>query len=378
MSAIRDISDRKQAEQKFRSLLESAPDAMVIVDRSGHIAIVNGQAERLFGYPRSELLGQPIEVLVPTGDQAGHPEHRARFFADPNFRPMGAGLALRARRRDGTEFPVEISLSPLQTEEGTLVSASIRDITERRRVEAALLEQNDALERASRAKDSFLATMSHELRTPLNAIIGFTGLLLMKLHGPLTADQERQLSMVQSSGKHLLSLINDLLDLARIESGHVELQLEPVAIKPVIDEVLATLQPMATAKRLVLRAEGVDPASRVMADARGLQQILLNLVNNGIKYTAAGHVKVAVPTGPDDPSVRFVVEDTGPGISPQDRARLFEAFVQVGDVRQRKSESSGLGLHLSRKLAELMQGHIEVDSEVGQGSRFTLTLQRAR
>jgi PAS domain S-box-containing protein len=219
LSAIRDISQRQQAEQKFRSLLESAPDAMVIVDRNGQIAIVNGQTERLFGYPRAELLGQPIEVLVPSRYHAAHPGHRARFFGDPKFRPMGAGFALLARRRDGSEFPVEISLSPLQTEEGTLVSASIRDISERRRVEAALQEQNEALARANLAKDSFLAAMSHELRTPLNAIIGFTGLLLMKLHGPLTADQERQLTMVQSSGKHLLSLINDLLDLARIESG---------------------------------------------------------------------------------------------------------------------------------------------------------------
>jgi protein-histidine pros-kinase len=378
MSAIRDISERRQAEQRFRSLLESAPDAMVIVDREGRIAIVNGQAERLFGYARAELLEQPIEILVPMRDQAAHPEHRARFFADPKVRPMGAGLALQARRRDGSEFPVEISLSPLHTAEGTLVSASIRDITERRRVEAALQEQNEALERANRAKDSVLATMSHELRTPLNAIIGFTGLLLMKLHGPLTADQERQLAMVQSSGKHLLSLINDLLDLARIESGKVELQLEPVACQPVLQEVVSSLQPMASAKQLALLLEPVDAELRVHADPRALQQIVLNLTNNAIKFTTTGQVRVAARLAPGDAAwVHLSVEDTGAGISQADLARLFEAFTQVGDMAQRKNEGTGLGLHLSRKLADLMGGHIEVTSTLGRGSCFTLTLRRA-
>ena len=212
-----------------RALLEAAPDAMIVTDRLGHILFANGQTERLFGYARAELLGQPIEVLVPARFARRHPDHRDRFMGDPHLRPMGAGLDLFGRRRDGSEFPVEISLSPLTTPEGLIVMSAVRDITDRKRLEENIRRQNRALEaqnrqiqEASRLKSEFLANMSHELRTPLNSIIGFAELLVDGRVGAL-ADQHREfLGDILTSAQHLLRLINDVLDLAKVEAGKME------------------------------------------------------------------------------------------------------------------------------------------------------------
>ncbi|WP_374565321.1 PAS domain-containing sensor histidine kinase [Ideonella sp.] len=381
VTQLRTRRDAQLLEARYRELLDSMPDAVVVVNEVGRVALVNRQAEAMFGYQARELVGGPLEMMLPERFRPGHGRHRERYMSRPHTRPMGQGLDLYGRRKSGEEFPVEISLSPLRTDVGQFGLSAIRDISERRRVERALEEKNLELERANKAKDRFLATMSHELRTPLNAIIGFTGILLMRLPGPLTLDQDKQLNMVQSSGKHLLSLINDLLDLAKIDSGGMQMHLVPIDCNALVEEVVTTLGPSASSKGLQLQTRLPAGEVMVMADRRALQQILINLANNAIKFTERGRVEVYVEQGlgaDGAPRVVLGVADTGVGMSADDLAQLFQAFTQVGDSSKRASiEGSGLGLYLCRKLAELQGSTIEVSSEPGVGSRFWLSLMGA-
>ena len=374
---LRVRQDTTTVATRYGTLLNSTPDAIIIVNDIGRIVLANVHAEALFGYDASALLGQPIEVLLPERFQHRHVAHRTGYFDHPRTRPMGAGLELYGRRRNGEEFPVEISLSPLETDKGRFGMSAIRDISERKRFEKALHDQNVALERASRAKDRFLASMSHELRTPLNAIIGFTSLLLMRLPGPLTADQEKQLEAVRASGRHLLALINDLLDVARIESGHVQLSMEPVICQDVVREVVTSLELAAQAKGLTIDTDLPLTEVIVQTDRRALHQILLNLGNNAVKYTHTGRICLAVSQQQHDGSTvtRLSVIDTGPGIPAAEQPKLFQAFSQVSRPDAHLIEGTGLGLYLCQQLAHLLGGRIEMHSVEGEGSRFTLHLE---
>ncbi|HTX59102.1 MAG TPA: ATP-binding protein [Verrucomicrobiae bacterium] len=375
---MRSEIERWPAFERFRGLLESAPDAMMIVDREGRILLANAQSDQLFGYDADELRELRVEDLIPERLRGIHPGHRREFFLSPRVRPMGADLELLGMRKDGSEFPVEISLGPIETEDGTVVSVAIRDTSDRRRIQQALREKNVELERASLAKDRFLAGMSHELRTPLNAIIGFTGTLLMQLPGPLTQEQEEQLRIVQSSARHLLSLINDILDLAKIESGKVDLHFEPVHVGEVVNEVAMALRSLAHERGLGLGVTVPDAASLLNTDRRALRQILINLTNNAIKYTESGsvHIDVAETRREGRDALDFSVVDTGVGIDDEARERIFEAFVQLDQSTTRRFDGAGLGLYLSRQLAHLLGGELSLASEPGKGTTFTLSLPK--
>jgi protein-histidine pros-kinase len=366
MSAVRDITDRKKAEQKFRGLLESAPDAMVIVARNGRIALVNSQLERLFGYPREELLGQSVDCLVPARYRGHHERHRTGFFSQPRARAMGAGLELYGQRRDGSEFPVEISLSPLETEEGLFVSGAIRDATERRRFEQTLQD-------ASRLKSEFLATMSHELRTPLNGIIGFSEFLIDEKAGALNARQKEYLTDVLASGRHLLRLINDVLDLSKIEAGRMDIVAERFDLASAVDEVCGVVSPIARSKSISLVRHVSEEVAQVILDRHRFVQILYNLLSNAIKFTnTAGEVNLSLDREGD--MLRLQVRDTGIGISPENLQKLFLEFQQLDSGTGRRHDGTGLGLVLTKRLSELQHGSVRVESEVGKGSVFTVQL----
>jgi len=362
--------------ETYRSIVESAPDAMVVVDSDGRVVLVNAQTEELFGYTRDELLEETIERLIPLRFRERHVDHRTEYENDRRVRPMGAGLQLLGLRKNGVEFPVEISLSPIATNGVSYTAAAIRDVTDRKRLEKELMQKNEDLVNASVAKDRFLAGMSHELRTPLNAVIGFTGTLLMKLPGPLTDEQTDQLRIVQSNARHLLSLIDDVLDLAKIESGKVELHLEPVIVQDVVDEVVESIRGSAYAKSLQLQVDVPHEAVRIVTDRRALRQIVTNLTGNAVKYTETGSIQVELLTGSSEGQTfaELRVRDTGIGIDPNDIARLFAPFERIDSATARKAGGAGLGLHLSRRFAELLGGRLECTSEPGKGSTFTLIL----
>jgi signal transduction histidine kinase len=313
-----------------------------------------------------------IEVNLLAKNGRRTPFYVTGFRLEVDGRPcmLGIGIDITARMKAEKALSIEV-VQRRQAEVALLVTLDNLEfkVTERTRDLAAA---NERLQELDRLKSEFLATMSHELRTPLNSIIGFTGILRQGLAGPMNEEQKKQLGMVHSSARHLLGLINDLLDLSRIESGKMELFVEDFAVADLVKEVVQSLAPQIAQKNLRMETSIDQPTLKMRADRKKCFQILLNLANNAVKFTAAGRVTVQVSS--DSEAVRFLVTDTGIGIKSESLTHLFEAFRQVDGSARRVYEGTGLGLYLSKQLARILGGNITVESEFGIGSRFTLVL----
>ncbi len=380
LAAIIDISERKKAEERFRLVVEAAPNAMVMVGKDGKMVLVNSQAEKLFGYERAEMLGRPIEMLVPARFRRDHPASRDAFFGAPRTRSMGSGRELFGVRKDGSEVPVEIGLNPLDTREGAFVLASIIDITERKRAEderrksRELEEENLRIAAANRLKSQFLANMSHELRTPLNAVIGFGEILHDEKAGPLLPAQKEYLGDILTSSRHLLQLLNDVLDLAKLESGKMSFSPEDLSLAAVVAEVRGVLSGMAEKKGVRFAVELSPAVDRVRLDPARLKQVLYNYLSNALKFTSEGGL-VTIRTAPEAPGFfRLEVEDTGVGIPGADFHRLFIEFQQLEHPLTKKQGGTGLGLALTKRIVEAQGGRVGVRSEAGRGSVFHAVL----
>jgi PAS domain S-box-containing protein len=379
--------------KRLSLLLESLPDAIFEVDAGGRIVLANTEAERMFERSRDELLGLQVEALIPQRFLRNHVSHRERYGAHPVRRPMGAGLDLFAVRKDGTEFAVDINLSPLEGVEAGRVLCVIRDVSPRRATEekikvlnhnlerrsselaaanAELSQQNREVERANRLKSEFLASMSHELRTPLNTILGFSELLSEEHAGILNDKQKRFVTHIQGDANHLLELINDILDLSKIEAGRLELRLEPFAMAVAVAEVLTSIRPLAAAKNIAVDSD-VNTNLMLQADRLRFKEILYNLLSNAIKFTPAGG-RIWIESTVERGSIRFLVGDTGIGIAEQDQREIFESFRQASVTTKGVREGTGLGLAITKRLVEHHGGKIWVESEPGKGSRFSFTL----
>jgi|CXWL01.1.fsa_nt_gi PAS domain S-box-containing protein len=389
LASIVNITARKQAEVQFHQVVESAPSGMLVANQDGVITLVNAQVERYFGYDRQELIGQPVEILIPERFRPQHPGQRTGFFHQPTARAMGTYRELFGRRKDGSEFPLEIGLNPIKTPEGLQVLASIVDITARKQTEArleqaardlearnhALAEANHAALAATRAKSEFLATMSHEIRTPMNAIVGMAELLQ---ETPLTSEQANYVGRFSRAAASLMDLINAILDLSKIEAGYMALETVPFDLSHLVDTTAELMAGKATAQKLeLLVLVHPDVPQGVVGDPTRLNQVLVNLVSNAIKFTESGHVLITVEPAPDRSTThafRFSVSDTGIGIPPDKLQTIFEPFTQVDSSTTRKYGGTGLGLRISQHLVQLMGGRLEVTSTVGVGTTFSFTI----
>lgn len=410
---VADITDGKLAgealqvsEEKYRMLTQTALDAVVTVGSGGRILFWNNSAEKMFGYATEEAIGKEVtKLIVPTRYRETILSGLKRLSETGTGSVTSRIVEATALRKDGTEFPVEFSVASMGVKGEWQLVAIARDGTERIQATQVLQEKNKqldaqneelesqreelvaqqhelmektkALDVASQAKSEFLAKMSHELRTPLNAVIGFSELMLDGVLGEINDEQKQCLGDILNSGQHLLDLINDVLDLSKVEAGRMELKLESLNVADVIDEVVESVKPMLGNNRHKLKVSVDKQLPEIHADKIRLRQILLNLLSNAIKFTSPGG-DLGVEAHKEGDWCQVTVFDNGIGIRKEDQEYIFEAFVQIDALADREKEGTGLGLALAKQFVEASGGRIWAESDYGKGSKFIFTIPLAR
>lgn len=359
-------ASRSGAEGKsiFRDLLESAPDGLVIVNAEGTIVMVNVMAERLFGYDRSQLLGQSVEILLPERLAGMHSAFRSGFMANPEPRSVGQRNPLWGRRRDGAEFPVEIALSPLKTDEGTLVSAYVRDVTARL----------DAQGEADRVKEDFFATVSHELRTPLTSMIGY-GELMQDLE-TLSPQGERFLSVILRSAERELRMVEDLLTLVATEGAELAINPARIDLVPVVRDAVSLVEPRCIEHGLALSLELPDDSVPILGDVDRLHQALGTLLSNAVKFSRPDS-SLQVLMRVTDNQAHIDVIDIGPAVAGAQPGQSFEAEGSAGATYEKRVRGVGIGLTITLAIMDAHRGRIEVLSDDEDSSVFRVILPLA-
>jgi PAS domain S-box-containing protein len=391
---LRHMRELWESQARFREVVTSALDAIILFDDAANITLFNSAAEQMFCSSSADAVGTPVARFFPDGSDA---VLELRAFAEGRDGaatpgPAGNVKSLTARRANGEAFPIEASASLLKSPRDTTYTLIVRDVSVRVRHEEMLRQQavslantmselkalNDELserqqdlERAMTARSRFYASMSHELRTPINAVLGYSTLLLENIYGPLNEKQREGIERTHKAAKHLLELVNDVLDLSKIEAGKIDLRLQPVSFPSLIEDLFVTVRPLADQYGSSLKIEHTGESMRIVSDPRRVRQVLLNLLSNAIKFGKGKPIRVALQRREDNGVIVEVI-DEGEGIGAEDQERIFQEFVQLGKTQL--TEGTGLGLPISRRLAELLRGSLTLQSELGKGSTFRLSL----
>jgi PAS domain S-box-containing protein len=375
----RDMTEQKRAEVMFRLAVDAAPNAMIMVDGGGIIALVNAETEKLFGYTREELIGRPVDVLVPKKYRGKHPGSRTEFMQEPRARVMGAGRDLYGLRKDGSEFPVEIGLNPIETEQGTWVLSAIVDITERKRTEQEIKRLNEDLERrvaertaelsaANAELEAFCYSVSHDLRAPLRQIAGFSKILAEECGATLAPEAQRYLQRVQDGAQSMGTLIDDLLNLARV--GRQVLSRRMTPMNALIDAAVEVLKPECLNRQIEWEIENLWT---LQCDPGLLKQVFINLLSNAIKYTRGREPAVIQIRGIAVNEERVIlVRDNGAGFDMQYASKLFGVFQRFH--RAQEFEGAGVGLAIVQRIIHKHSGRIWAEAAIGKGATFFFTI----